>query len=300
MTLPASVTLTEPVPGYPVYEITHPRCSARVAGHGAHVMEWRPAGHEPVLYLSPESVFRDGKAIRGGVPVCWPWFNAHPSRPELPSHGFARTRVWRLESAAGDEEGVRLDFELRDNDATRALWPHAFRLRLSIRLGASLRLGLSTENTGEAAFSITQALHTYIAVRDISSVRVEGFDGASYLDTAGAPAERTQTGEVVFTGEVDRLYASAGPATVVDKTGKRGLHVATSGSHTLVVWNPWIEKAAALKDLPDEDYRRFVCVETANAWRDTVEVAPGQTHTLGMELLVSNGATAEVSQYAGH
>lgn len=277
-----SIQRTELSPGYPVLEIGHPAARARVALHGAHLMEWRPAGQGPVLYLSPQSLYQEGKAIRGGVPVCWPWFGPHGSDRALPSHGFARTRFWTLAGDEENESGVRLLFTLTDDVDTRRLWPHSFRLELEMRIGRELHLALRMLNTGTEAFTITGALHTYLAVGDIHQVRIDGLDGTEYLDTTATPPRvcRQEEGGVVFAEEVDRNYLSSAAVTVRDAAQDRVLTVRGGGSACTVVWNPWIAKARALADLPDGDYLRFVCVETANAWRDAVVIPPGQSHTL--------------------
>jgi glucose-6-phosphate 1-epimerase len=275
-----SIQRTELSPGYPVLEIEHPAATARVALHGAHLMEWQPAGQAPMLYLSPQSVYQEGKAIRGGVPVCWPWFGAHESDRTLPSHGFARTRFWTLAEEEENESGVRLLFTLTDDANTRGLWPHPFRLELEMLIGRELHLALRMQNTGTEPFTITGALHTYLAVGDIREVRIEGLDGAEYLDTTGTPQARRQEGDVVFAGEVDRNYSSSATVKVRDAAQDRILTVRGAGSECTVVWNPWIAKARALTDLPDDDYLHFVCVETANAWRNTVVIPPGESHTL--------------------
>lgn len=281
MNLPTTIQLTYPFPDYPVLEVTHPAVSARLALHGAHLLEWTPAGQKPVLYLSPQSSYEVGKAIRGGVPVCWPWFGPHATDSALPSHGFVRNRFWQLEHASEDASGVSLKFTIQDDAETRAIWPHAFHLTMECTLGATLSLALTMKNTGETDFTVTDALHTYFTVGDISRVSIGGLDGAEYLDTrGGARQAHLQSGNITFAGEVDSLYRTSAPATIHDTAWQRIITVKPEGSHTTVVWNPWKEKAARLTDLPDEDYHDFVCVETANAWQDHIDLAPGATHRL--------------------
>ena len=246
----------------------------------------RPAGQEPVLYLSPQAVYRQGKAIRGGVPVCWPWFGPHETDATLPAHGFARNRFWELSDACENEAGVLLCFTLVDDDETRRLWPHAFRLEMTMNIGAELRLALRMVNTGDEPFTITGALHTYLAVGDVRRITIEGLDGADYLDTVGTNVVRRQVGDVVFDREVDRNYRNAGEVQVKDASWGRLVSVRGEGSRCTVVWNPWIDKAAALSDVPDADYQRFVCVETANAWEDRILLAPGAAHVLATTVRV--------------
>lgn len=270
VSLPETIRLTEPVPGYPVLEIEHPICIAKVALHGAHVMAWEPSTTDsPVLYLSPDAVLREGKAIRGGIPICWPWFNAHPTDPSLPSHGFARTAIWHLDLAEDDEEGVTLHLSFKHGNLS------AF---AAIRLGFTLEVAVETTNLGDQPCSLSGALHTYLAVTDIDAVRISGLDGCRYLDTVGTPTERIQLGEVAFDQEVDRIYDHADDALLDD--GGRIIVVEKEGSPSTVVWNPWIEKSKGLTDLPDDGYRHFVCIEAAISNERAIILAPGGSHTL--------------------
>lgn len=276
----------ELVPSCSLLEIEHSAATACLALHGAQLLEWVPAGHQPVLYLSPQAVFREGKAIRGGVPVCWPWFGPHEADTSLPAHGFVRNRVWELAGSSETPSGVTLKFTLRDDAETRCLWPHAFALKLEMLIGRELHLALRMENTGDAPFTTTSALHTYLAVGDIRRVSIEGLDGAEYLDTVGTKQVHRQEGDVVFDREVDRNYKTSAEIRVHDAALNRVLSVRGSGSQCAVVWNPWTEKARALADLPDEDYLRFVCVESANAWGDRITLAPGASHVLATTVRV--------------
>ncbi len=233
--------------------------SARVCRHGAQVLGWRPCGAErDLLYLSPRSVFAGGAAIRGGIPVVFPQFSGFGP---LPKHGFARTRVWRLvERSRGD----RIAFECSDDAATRARWPHAFRARLEIAIDAdSLATALTVTNMGSAALSFTAALHTYLAVRDLAQVRVRGLAGARYLDATQALHEGFEEREAVtFDGEFDRVYPAVARELVLEDAGER-ITVMREGFADAVLWNPGAEKAAALSDLGDGDWRRFLCIEPA-------------------------------------
>ena len=282
-----SLTLTEATPGYPILEIQHPAATARVALHGAHLMEWTPAGQPPVLYLSPYAVYEAGQPIRGGIPICWPWFGPHPANPALPSHGFARTRLWTLASSAEDDSGVRLTFTLADSPATLLLWPHAFHLELEMHLGAGLHLALRMTNPGPGSLPLSAALHTYFTSGDIHHTRVTGLDGVPYHEKITTPPDHIQDGDITFDREVDRLYASGTPVQIHDPALARTLSIEGTGSQSTVVWNPWINKSKLLTDLPDEDYLRFLCVETTNAGPDARTLPPGTTHTLATTVRVS-------------
>lgn len=275
MNLPPSVRLSGS--GYPVFEIDHPTCKARVALHGAHVTGWRPAGEEEVLYLSPDAVYKEGKAIRGGIPVCWPWFNAHPADPEQPSHGLVRARFWELLDAAEDPSGVTLRFGIR-----AGIW----NAEITVKAGEELEVTLESKNVSEVPIVVSGALHTYLGVSDISQVRIVNLDGCAYLDTVGGPEMRKQKGDVTFDREVDRIYESSSGTLIVDDLSGRTILIEKSGSPSTVVWNPWAEKAAAMGDMPDDGYRKFCCIEAAIANDRAVVVMPGSSHVLSTRISV--------------
>jgi glucose-6-phosphate 1-epimerase len=280
------VTLTEPAPGYPVYVIDHPAATARVALHGAHLMEWTPAGQQPVIYLSPKAIYQEGKAIRGGIPVCWPWFGP-AAEAGLPAHGVARSRFWTLDHSSEDAGGVTLVFSLTDSEATRRLWPHGFSLRMEMRIGQRLQLSLRMENTSSTACQVTGALHSYFVIGDIHQTSVSGLNGIEYLDQVDAQNVHRQTGEIHFSGEVDREYLTNQPVVIHDPVLQRTLTIRSAGSGCTVVWNPWIAKSQTMADLPEEAWQKFVCVETANAFSDRISLPPGAVHLLGMEIEVN-------------
>lgn len=277
MIFPDSIRLCDGSTSYPIYEINHPTCVARVALHGAHVLSWRPVDEDEVLYLSPKAVFKEGKAIRGGLPICWPWFNAHPTNPEMPSHGIARTRFWNFISACENDEGVELNFEMIEG-----IW-NAF---VTLKIGEALEVILETRNPNEIPIVVSGALHPYFAVSDIEQVRIVNLDGSDYLDTTGEPTQRKQQGALKFNGEVDLIYESSNNILLVDDLSGRTLLVEKSGSPSTVVWNPWKEKSVALSDLPDDGYRKFCCIESAIANDKAVIVMPGSSATLGIRISV--------------
>jgi len=288
MNLPDCITLEEPAPGYPVLVIRHASASARIALNGAHVMEWQPAGQaHPVLYLSPDAILENGRPIRGGIPVCWPWFNAHPTDASQPMHGIARILPWELLRADDQGAHVSLLFRLTSNETTRRHWPHAFTCHLGVSIGERLEVSLMTHNTGGEAFEIAEALHTYLSVGDIAQVVVRGLDTSRYLDTVGERTMRQQEGPVTFDREVDRQYAATGGVIVEDPAWNRRLVIDKLGSGTTVVWNPWIEKSKRLADLPDEAYHGFLCIEAANAGESALRIAPGGQHVISTTVSVA-------------
>ena len=280
MTLPPSVTLIEEPVDYPILVVEHPAATGRIALNGAHVTDWIPDGHDPVLYMSADAVLEVGKPIRGGIPVCWPWFGPNPKDSSQPAHGFVRQMTWEVDVARETEAGVDIVLKLSDSADTKALWPHAFSARLHVHMGASLQVTLQVTNTDTTTWSMTGALHTYFNVEDVRKVTIHGLHGKQYDECRLSPDKRPQLGTIVIDQEVDRMYISDATVIVHDPLWKRELVIEKAGSLATVVWNPWIEKSKRLADLPDEAYPEFLCIEAANAGEDVVTVQPGQEHLL--------------------
>lgn len=269
----------------PTAVLVSPGGSAEVSLYGAHVLSYRPVGHSPVLWLaSGFKGIKPGAAIRGGVPVCWPWFGPAAGKG-APSHGFVRTRLWELTSAETENDSTSVTLSIASSPETRGIWPHDFRLDLTVKIGQSLELSLATANTGTGTFEIQEALHTYFRIRDISEVLVTGLDGQPYLDRAPGGSDSIQRGAISFSGETDRIYnRHSGMAVITDNALRRRIAVEKSGSAATVVWTPWTDKAARLGDIAGDEWRGFVCVETANAGAAPVGIAPGATHTMSAKI----------------
>jgi D-hexose-6-phosphate mutarotase len=277
----------EDASGLIVAEINNEMATASVCLQGAHLMSWRPKSQAvPVVWLSRDAKLAVGKSIRGGAPVCWPWFGAHASESGFPGHGFARTVPWQVvESGSEPDSATRITLRLAQSEKTRAQWPHDSRLDLTVIVGQTLRMELITENTGTTGFVIGEALHTYLQISDIGAVRVKGLDGCDYWDKVGGSALRKQAGAITFSGETDRVYINTAAECVIeDDKLKRRIHIAKSGSLSTVVWTPWTEKAGKMGDMGQPDgWREMVCVESANAIENVVKVAAGTRHTLIVE-----------------
>jgi glucose-6-phosphate 1-epimerase len=277
--------------GGPILRLMAVSGTAEVALQGAQLLSWQPRGQAPVIWLSPLERLANPpanpKPVRGGTPVCWPWFGPHPADPANPAHGFVRTRLWDVDGAERLDTAVRVRLSTATSAADRALWPHAAQAGLTVTLGETLSLALTTTNTGIDAFALTQALHTYFAVGDIADVTVEGFDGQGYVDKVGGQARKRQAGAISFAEEVDRIYDEhPGSATIIDRGLNRRIEISKTGSRSSVVWNPWTGKATRLGDLGPHGWRRMVCVETCNAGSDVVQVAPGAVHEMTAEYRV--------------
>jgi D-hexose-6-phosphate mutarotase len=268
--------------GLHVVEVNNAHASATIALQGAHVMTYAPRGEQPVIWLSPVAKLAPGKSIRGGVPICWPWFGPHATDPKFPGHGFARTVPWEiLKTEALADGATRLAFRLIESDATRTQWPYPSELTCLITVGQTLDIDLITRNTGQAPITIGDALHTYFHVSDIRQVAIRGLDGCPYLDKVEGGQRKQQAGPVTIGAEVDRIYLDSVADCLIEDPGlKRRIRIAKRNSRATVVWNPWREKAAKMGDLGDDGYLHMVCVESANAADDVVTIPPGGAHHL--------------------
>jgi glucose-6-phosphate 1-epimerase len=251
--------------GLPAVRMVAPDgASAIVTLHGAHVVSWVPANGRERLYLSERSGFAAGSAIRGGIPVIFPRFATEAHAPDVPRHGFARTTEWTHTEARCGEDFAMATLRLTDSPATRTLWPHAFAAELTAVVGGNrLDVELELENLGEAAFSFTAALHTYLRVREVETVRLEGLHGTHYRDSAHGGREADDTGEVLTVAdELDRIYFDLDhPLLLRAPEGATG--IGSEGFPDVVVWNPWEAKCAALADMPPDGFRHMLCIEAA-------------------------------------
>lgn len=276
------LSFSEIAPGFIVIDVTTPFSAARIALQGAHVMTWQPKSQKPVIWLSQAAKFAPGKSIRGGVPICWPWFGPHATESGYPGHGFARTIPWLLlEAHRLPDRRVRLVFEPQLDETCRAQWPHASTVRFTVTLGQELVVSLATTNTGSTSFTLGQALHTYFAVGDVHRIEIAGLEGCRYIDKVDGGKRKKQQGRVTIVGEVDRIYLdTAGCCGIIDPAWKRTILITSTGSRSTVVWNPGKEKAARMGDFGRQGEDRMVCVETANAADDVITLAPGETHRM--------------------
>ena len=246
--------------------------------------EWTPAGQTiSALFLSPRATFAAGQAIRGGVPVCFPWFANHPSDATKPAHGFARTRLWQVADIARDDaDHVRVAFRLASDAATRALWPAEFSATLTVSIGRVLAMTLDVENTGADEIAFESALHTYLTVGDVEQIRIHGLERTRFVDKVDGFTEKTAgDAPIGIVGEIDRVYLdTTAPCTVDDPILGRRIRVEKDRSLATVVWNPGYEKARGVADIGAEAWRRFVCVETANCRPHVVRLAPRAHHAM--------------------
>jgi glucose-6-phosphate 1-epimerase len=288
-TLPPSVRVEAGEGGLPRVAIDNRHGHAEIYFHGAHVAAWAPArAAAPVLWVSRESLFDASKPIRGGIPICFPWFGAHASDSQAPAHGFARVRAWTLIDAQEDRDGsdnggaTTVTFELTPGETSSPFWPHPFRATYRVTIGASLALALRVENTGATPFTFEEALHTYFAVQDVRNVTVSGLERTTYLNKPTAFSREPQGDEPIrFVAETDRIYLNTQSACTIHDPGvRRAIVIGKTGSDTTVVWNPWIDKAKAMPDFGDTEWPEMVCVETCNVNVHARTLAPGESHTM--------------------
>lgn len=272
--------------GLTTLEVATPLCRARLTLLGAHLMSWAPHGAAEVLWMSGKSNFEVGKPLRGGVPVCFPWFGALADASQ-PTHGFVRHTLFDLVSADLAEGGVMtLALETHERKASHPSWAHPYKLRIEFCFGKTLEIRRTVTNTGKAPFTFTGAFHTYFSIGNIREVRLNGFDGTPFVDRL-TEQHSVQKGPITFSSETDRIHLPhSGNAEIEDPVMKRRIRLSSKGSASTVVWNPWVAKAARLADFGDDEWPGVVCVETANALSDGPLVAPGARHELavGIEL----------------
>lgn len=281
--LAGQLSFVEGPGGFPIIEIHNSLAQAKISIYGGQLLSFRPLDEaEDLLFLSPRAYYAQGKAIKGGSPVCWPWFGPDPEGKDRAAHGFVRNRLWQVRSTESLADGsTKVILGLGDSEETRAIWDYRFELAIAITLGKTAQLELITRNTGSAAFAITQALHTYFNVGDISQTTVLGFDGTQYIDKVDGGTEKAQAGAIEIGQEVDRIYQDVpSTASIEDGALGRRIKVDSVGSKTAVVWNPWAEISASSGDLEDDAYKTFVCVETVNAANEVIELAAGAEYRL--------------------
>jgi D-hexose-6-phosphate mutarotase len=270
-----------------IADINNAHGTASISLQGGQILSWQPTSTvEPVIWLSTDAAFAPQKAIRGGIPVCWPWFSAHASEANFPMHGFARTQRWQVKSTRSLDDGsTEISLTLPITIEMQAMWPHQAQLDMLINVGETLKIAIITRNLGDVDFTITEALHTYLAVSSIAQIEVNGLHGIHFHDKAAGWTEGNQTGAISFGAEVDRIYVNTSERCTIADTGyKRNIHIAKLGSQSTVVWNPWATRAEQMGDLGEDGWKRFVCIESAR--ENAVTVPAGKSHTMAVEYRV--------------
>jgi len=267
----------------PVVEIRNEQATALISLQGAHVLSWIPQGQGEVIWLSSDAGFVPGKSVRGGIPVCWPWFGAHETNSSYPAHGFARTIFWQVSNVQqlpSGETQISFKLETQQLDQTiQVMWPQPTTLEYVITVGKTLVLELTSFNKSKQSIVIGQALHTYFDVEKISHTTVYGLEGKAYLDKPDNFKSKQQLGSININDEVDRIYLQTADDVIIDNK-KRKIIIKKQGSQSTVVWNPGKKVADKMGDLGKDGYMQMLCVESANAANDTVTIEAGGKHKL--------------------
>lgn len=286
--VPSVARVDEGNGGLPRVQITSSFGEGEMYLHGAHLTSWKPAGRDEVLFVSSKSRWEEGQAIRGGIPVCFPWFRAKVDDPHAPAHGFVRTKMWQLESIAENDRGVAVSMFTGSDVETRRWWPAEFRLVLRVTFGSELKLDLMCTNTSTTPLRFEEALHTYNRVSDVAGLRLRGLDTTRFLDNTNSNSEQTQSCDVAITSQTDNAYMDTeSEVDLLDAQMHRQIRLQKANSRTTVVWNPWRDGAAKLRDLGDGEWTQFLCVEASNILGAAVLLEPGQTHTMTAVLSVA-------------
>ncbi len=262
-----------------------PMASAEIYLHGAHMTSFRQQNQER-LWLSPIALFQTDKSIRGGIPICWPWFGPHSTNPNFPQHGFARTSSFTVESIEENSNGeIAIAFLLTSDEKTRMLFPYHFELRVKYQIGEKLGIEIDTRNTDEQAFSLSEAIHSYFKIEDIRQTHLTGLDTTVYIDKL-TQQEKRQQGNLSFDGETDYVFSKSNSELLVEEAGKTTLRINQQDGDSTVVWNPWIDKAKTMGDFPDDGYFNMLCVEAANTG-DNLIIKPGESHAITQQISFS-------------
>lgn len=267
---------------------------ALIAQQGAQLLSYQPHEQPPLVWLSEQAEYKRGQSLRGGAPVCWPWFGDLTRNPvqvrtefageQAPFHGLVRGLDWQLDDIADEQGALAVHWKF---DASQGLpgWPHSAELSLVMRFGERLGLELTTRNLGDKPLALSQALHTYFAVGDSREISIDGLQGCRYIETLERWEERRQDGLVRIAGETDRIYLDVDrPLVIRDPHWQRSIHIQTSHSRSAIVWNPWIDKAQRLSQFADDAWQRMLCIETARVWDDVLSIAPGRSETMAVEI----------------
>lgn len=289
--LHAHVNQLQDEQGLQYLEINNPLATGKIALQGGHVMCWQPVFlNNPVLWMSSNARFTKGRSIRGGVPICWPWFGPHPTDSTLCPHGFARVIPWRVMDIDATPTGAtRIILEMQQTPEAERQLSYPYHLTLTITIGRRLRIELSTTNLAEHPFTISEAFHTYFNISDLSNIKITGMQDCVYLDKILKYERNVEHGDLTFNGsEYDRVYVHhISDCSIHDIGFNRIIHVSKSGSKATVVWNPGSEKAAQMSDMGvDDEWRKTICVETTNALDNMVVINPGRRHTISAEYAI--------------
>ncbi len=281
-------------PGLPLVRITDKGCEALISLWGAQLLSFKSVGVDTakeLLWLSPRARFLEGQAIRGGIPICLPWFGENLRNPDLSSHGFARNRLWTLESTEELNEGpdagnVQIVLVYQSTSIDWQYFPYRFIATLTMVLGETLRLDLKLTNLETQKMPFTFAFHSYFATNSLRESRVTGLDGYRYLDNNKNLKSFTQNGDLVFGDAIDRVYPGLSELKTTQQldTGNRAVNVSAEYCPTVIVWNPGEKQAARMTDIGTAQYQNFICLERGMAFDDEIQIESGGTFKASMAI----------------
>jgi len=277
-TIQGKIAFCHSVENYPDFVTLYGKESqCKIALHGAQVLSFIPKNAKDLLWLSTKATYEEGVAIRGGIPICFPWFASEAK----PAHGFARLLEWEVVQSGVDEEGnPHIRFRLESTAKTKTMWDYDFCAELLVKVSKGLELQFIVENRDTKSFSITEALHTYFSVSNIADISVEGLEGKRYTDSL-KDTINVQEGAIIVAEEIDRIYHdSPQTSVIVDRGYRRQIAISKENSNSTVVWNPWIDKSSSMKDFDEGGYEKMLCVESANVAQNAVRINPGEQHTM--------------------
>lgn len=291
---PSTLQLSQ-IGNIPAIEVNNDFAQAVILLQGAQVIHYQPHGQAALLWQNPQAEFVRGQAVRTGIPICWPWFGDLSRNPtpvqacfeneQASAHGYARTQLWSIHDWVSNTDGTIINFQLgqHSNQLPSLL------AELSIHIGQSLSLSLTTTNKAPSAITFSQAFHSYFPTENINKTQINGLDGCDYLDAADAWQEKKQSGPVLFQAETDRIYLNSPNklsinTTMDNKVQPNNINIQTSGSASTVIWNPWQDKAKRLSQFNEQAYKNMFCVETANANSDAITLHSEQSHLLKVKM----------------
>lgn len=259
--------------------VSNKYADADICLYGAHVTSFRPVRTMEMLWMSPDSFYEVGKPIRGGIPVCFPWFGPNKTDSSLPQHGFGRLMYWEVLKTASLPNGeTEIQLGLNSSEATKAYWPYDFEAVLTILVGSKMTVSLNVKNTSAEAFSYTCALHTYFMVSDIAHIQLEGLGGLTYFNQlTGANAEQTEAILTIHEGMTHHYLNTESPVVLADEGFRRRLKIEKTGSKVTTVWNPGETACAGIGDIPNDGFANFVCVEATNAFDFPITLPAGES-----------------------
>ena len=263
--------------GLAYLNIETPLCNAKIFLQGAQITHFHPQGQKPLLWVSSADDYQPGNGIRGGVPICWPWFGQH-TKSEFPQHGFARTSIWSFVSSNVVNDIVVLRLSLNIDEQNRHYWPHNTKLEIEFILSDTLEINLINTNLSDETIELTQALHSYFPIENIHELTAIGFSGSKYIEFGKGPYPQTGN-DISFKKETDRVYTDLTSAQYL-QTRDGVIEVKRNNSKSAVLWNPWIQKSQRLSRFNDDDYLSMICLEAANVLEDKVSLERGQSHIL--------------------